>query len=238
VDPLAGSPWSAPGTVSGFVASAANATLLAFAAANQHPGTRALDIGCGAGRNLIPLAHHGWSILGVDLSLPMIEAARQRVAEERLGSRVCLTLSRMDALPVPDASADLIIAHGIWNLSRSGVEFRRGVAEAARAARPGAALFVFTFSRHTLPPEARPEPGEEFVFRQFSGQPQCFLTATQLLDELAAASFRPDDAVPLTEHNLPKSGSLRAGNVPVIFEAAFRFVGPVGFPGAMPISGG
>ena len=49
---------------------------------------------------------------------------------------------------------------------------------------PGGGLFVFTFSRHTLPPDTQPVPGESFVFTQFSGAPQCFLTEPQLLTEL------------------------------------------------------
>jgi hypothetical protein len=132
----------------------------------------------------------------------------------------------MDALPVADSSVDLIVAHGIWNLARSGEQFRGAVREAARVARRAAGLFVFTFSRHTLSEDARPVPGETFVFTQFSGQPQCFLTEAELLEELADAGFAPDPAVPLTEHNLPRPGSLRAGGPPVIYEAAFRFTGP------------
>ena len=102
-----------------------------------------LDIGCGAGRNAVPLALSGANVIGTDLSLPMLQAARDRTG----CSRLQLALAPMDALPVRDRSIDLIIAHGIWNLARSGAEFRRAVAEAARAALPGAALFVFTFSR-------------------------------------------------------------------------------------------
>jgi hypothetical protein len=56
----------------------------------------------------------------------------------------------MAPLPVPDASADFVVAHGIWNRARSSAEFRQAVADAGRAARPGAALFVFTFSRHDV----------------------------------------------------------------------------------------
>ena len=36
----------------------------------------------------------------------------------------------MESLPAPDAAFHLVVAHGIWNLARSGAEFRRGVAEA------------------------------------------------------------------------------------------------------------
>ena len=89
-------------------------------------------------------------------------------------------------------------------------------------ARPGAALFVFTFSRHTLPEDAEPVAGDAFVFTQFSGQPQCFLTGGQLVAELAAAGFTPDAAVPLTELNRPRAGAMAIGRAPVIYEAAFR----------------
>jgi hypothetical protein len=115
-----------------------------------------------------------------------------------------------------------VVAHGIWNLARSASEFRRGVAEAARVARPGAALFVFTFSRHTLPPGVQPVSGEAFVFTEFSGAPQCFLTETQLVSELAAAGFDRDPAVAFSEYNRPKPGQLRTGHAPVIYEGLFR----------------
>jgi hypothetical protein len=128
----------------------------------------------------------------------------------------------MHALPVPDAACDLIVAHGIWNLARSSSEFRAAVREAARAARNGAALFVFTFSRHTLPANAEPVRGETFVFTQFSGQPQCFLTDAELLGELADQGFRPDPFLPIREYNRPRPGALITVGGPVIYEAAFR----------------
>jgi hypothetical protein len=85
----------------------------------------------------------------------------------------------------------------------------------------GAALFVFTFSRNTLPADAEPVAGEPFVFTQFSGEPQCFLTSDQLIDEMAGAGFVREPAVPLQEYNRPRPGMLTSG-APVIYEAAFR----------------
>ncbi len=125
-DPLAGSPWSTPATVAGFVASLPNQTLLAMAAAERRraPGGRVIDIGCGAGRNAVPLAGQGWHVLGTDLSQPMLAAAVTRVAEVRAGRLQCV-LAPMDALPARTAGFTLIVAHGIWNLARSTAEFRR-----------------------------------------------------------------------------------------------------------------
>lgn len=218
-DPLRGSQWSDAGMVAGFARSPANEDLLAYASRKSAGRPlRVLDIGCGAGRNAVPLAATGHHVVGTDLSWPMIVTAHQRLESLQVAC------APMHALPVRDRSFDLIIAHGIWNLARSSSEFRAGVAEAARAAAPGASLFVFTFSRRTLADDAAAIAGEQFVFTQFSGTPQVFLTADQLRSELAAAGFVPDPDLPLRELNVPPPGALR-GRAPVIFQAGFLFKG-------------
>jgi ubiquinone/menaquinone biosynthesis C-methylase UbiE len=220
-DPLAGSPWSEARTVDGFVHSLPNTSLTDVAAAAFRPGHRLLDVGCGAGRNAVPLARAGWCVVGSDLSSAMLTAAARRVEAETLQNRVDLILAAMDSLPFGANTFDFVVAHGIWNLARSGQEFRSAVNEAARVARPGAPLFLFTFSRHTLADSAMPVEGESFVFTQFSGQPQCFLTAEQIVTELATAGFTADPSYPLRELNRPRTG-LRTTGAPVIYEAVFR----------------
>jgi SAM-dependent methyltransferase len=223
-DPLEGTPWSEAGTVAGFVQSAPNATLIRFAAAERSAGgRRLLDIGCGAGRNAVPLSQQGWTVTAVDLSWPMLRAAAGRAQPESPRRAPGLVLAPMELLPVQSATMDFVVAHGIWNLARSTAQFRAAVREAARVSRPGAALFVFTFSRSTLPPQAVPVPGEAFVFTEFSGAPQCFLTAEQLTEELAGEGFVQDRSTALIEHNRPPAGTLRFGGSPVIHEGIFRY---------------
>ena len=225
MDPLAGSSWSQPQTVAGFSKSPPNDRLMRVAADELKRLERgqAVDIGCGAGRNAVPLARQGWEVIGLDLSWPMVAAAAGRAAGERVTLDV--VLAPMEALPLRSHSADLIVAHGIWNLAPSSEVFRAAVREAARVARPGALCFVFTFSRHTLLPEARPVNGERLVFTDFSGGPQCFLTEAELDEEMAAAGFVRDPHVPLIEHNLPRPGAVRSG-APVIYEGGFRVQHP------------
>ncbi len=218
------SPWSAPGTVAGFEQAPPNAVLMSFAQEElqRAPGGTALDLGCGAGRNAVPLAQLGWKVVGIDDSQPMLDGAARRAREAGVEGRLDLMLAPMDQVPVRDGTCDLVIAHGIWNLARTAGEFRRALGEATRVVRPGAGLFVFTFSRNTFGPEVKPVPGEPFVFTEFSGSPQCFLTKEQLVSELGSAGFAPHAGVPFSEYNRPRSGTPRLGGLPVIYEAAFR----------------
>jgi SAM-dependent methyltransferase len=215
--------WDTPNVVEGFVRSPANQTLLQYAGRLRQVDSpvQVLDIGCGAGRNAVPLARAGFLVRGVDLSWPMIQAVSARNAAGRLQ----LAVATMDALPIADRSIDLIIAHGIWNLARSRDEFRRGLREAARVANPRARLFVFTFSRQTLPVFEQPVNGETFVYTRFSGEPQVFLTREQLINELSSVGFEPDPILPLRELNVPPPGQQRLGGPPIIFEGGFIYSG-------------
>jgi ubiquinone/menaquinone biosynthesis C-methylase UbiE len=216
--------WGDAPVVGSFSAAPANPTLVEFVRSEtrRQRELRVLDVGCGAARNMVPIASLAALLVGIDLAAPMLEAARRRLAGTDAAASVVLLRSAMDRLPLRAASVDLVVAHGIWNLARSGTEFRAAVAEAARVARPGSGLFLFTFSRTTLPAEARPIAGETFVFSEFSGEPQCFLDAAQLTEELARAGFDSDPAVPLAERNRPRPGPALTRGGPVVYEGTFR----------------
>lgn len=218
--------WEDAGVVRGFSTAAANEVLLDYVRGElaRRPGLSVLDVGCGAARNAVPMAAAGAAVIGTDVASPMLEAARSRVEAAGLTDRVTLIRAPMDALPLGDASIDLVVAHGVWNLARSAAELRRAIAEAARVARPGAGLFVFTFSRATLPRDARPVPGESLVFTQFAGEPQCFLSEAELRAELLRAGFEKDPPGPLTEYNRPVAGLTLTHGGPVILEGTFRIV--------------
>lgn len=161
-------------------------------------------------------------VVAIDVAWPMLTAARQRAEAAGVAASIALVRAQMDELPLKDASVDLVVAHGIWNLARSGPEFRRAIAEAARVARPGAGLFLFTFSRATLAPSDQPVPGEAFVFTQFAGEPQCFLTESQLTEELLQAGFQKDPPGPLAERNRPPARAMLARSGPVVYEGTYR----------------
>ena len=73
----------------------------------------------------------------------------------------------------------------------------------------------------SLPPHLHPVAGETFVYTEFAGEPQCFLTEEQVIEELGAAGFEQDGAVPLRELNRP-ARQLTVPSGPVIWEGTFR----------------
>lgn len=215
--------WEDPRTVAGFTSGMPNLELLAFARRFLEPARRprVLDVGGGAARNAIPLAALGFDVVVTDLSVPMLDAARRLLRASVKPLTVELVLAPMARLPFRDRSFELVVAHGVWNLARSGAELRSALDEAARVARPGAGLFLFTFSRTTLPPDARPDPGETFVYSSWNGEPACFLTEVEIVAELARVGFVRDGDEPLKELNVPRHGELPRSGPPVIYEGTF-----------------
>ena len=58
-----------------------------------------VDIGCGAGRNTIPLAASGWRIVATDLSAPMLVAARDRAHAAGVQAHVAIALAPIKLAP-------------------------------------------------------------------------------------------------------------------------------------------
>ena len=96
---------------------------LAAAEALNRVGGRILDVGVGTGLEL-PMFSGAKSIVGIDLSAPMLEIGRKRVAE--LGLKNVESLLVMDAmnLEFPDASAFLYEQFGHGFLSRRVIDVK------------------------------------------------------------------------------------------------------------------
>lgn len=115
---------------------------------------RIVDIGCGPGAASVPLAlATGGSVLGVDTHRPFLEQLRAAAALAGVAGRVTALAARMQDLPLPDGSADLLWAEG----SAYVMGFDAALASWRRLLAPGGAL-VLTEAEWTTPdphPEAR-----------------------------------------------------------------------------------
>ena len=102
-----------------------DATVESFAGVANHwtlgriePGQVVLDLGCGAGTDLLIAAQMtgpGGRVIGVDMTQSMLERARASAEEMGLGS-VELHESLIESLPLVDASVDVVISNGVIDL--------------------------------------------------------------------------------------------------------------------------
>src|SRR5690606_25989816 len=80
------------------------------------PGERLIDLGCGSGRlarKLAPLLQPPGSYLGLDVSPSLLERARREVAGSPHASAFQFELVQDPRLPVPDRSADWVVAFSV-----------------------------------------------------------------------------------------------------------------------------
>jgi SAM-dependent methyltransferase len=100
------------------------------------PG-RALDLGCGAGRNAVWLAERGWRVTAVDYSDVALDIARARSAAR--GVDVEWIAADVVAWTPPSRAFDLVC---VLYVQLPPAERRRLLARAVDAVRPGGTLLV------------------------------------------------------------------------------------------------
>ena len=101
------------------------ATVASFAGVANHwalgrvePGATVLDLGCGAGTDLLiaaQMAGPSGRAIGVDMTTAMLDRARASAAELGLAN-VELHESLIESLPLEDASVDVVISNGVIDL--------------------------------------------------------------------------------------------------------------------------
>lgn len=118
-------------------------------------GSTVLDLGCGAGMDMLLAARRTGEtgkVIGIDFSAAMLERAARALAENH-AQNVELRLADAEQLPLEDRSVDVALANGIFNLNpQRDLIFR----ELARVVKAGGAVYASELVlREPLPAEDR-----------------------------------------------------------------------------------
>jgi SAM-dependent methyltransferase len=105
-------------------------------------GKRVLEVGCGAGTDLVRFAKGGAIVTGVDLSSAAIELARTNFSQQGLSAD--LREADGEHLPFPDDTFDCVYAHGVVQYTAND---RALVDECRRVLKPGGAAVFQVYNR-------------------------------------------------------------------------------------------
>lgn len=127
--------------------------LITQAAAAVNPrATHSLDIGCGAGNYTLKLLQviPNLNVTLVDLSLPMLERAVERIRPETKG---VITTFQADirALELGLDAYDIILAAAVFHHLRGEDEWQAVFSKCYAALKPGGSLWISDLIRHDLP---------------------------------------------------------------------------------------
>ena len=112
-----------------------------FAMGELAAGERVVDVGSGGGIDSLIAARMvgpNGAVVGIDMTPAMLAKARTAAAESGLDN-VEFREAYMEALPVPDGWADVVISNGVLNLTP---DKQKTVGEMFRVLRPGGRLQI------------------------------------------------------------------------------------------------
>ena len=110
---------------------------------------RVLDIGCGAGNNTIKLSHYvsPFDCDLVDLSLPMLERARERISEINTGN-IKIFQGDFRVIDFPEQGYDVIIAAAVFHHLRDEQDWESTFRKIYRLTALGGSVWVSDLVSH------------------------------------------------------------------------------------------
>jgi ubiquinone/menaquinone biosynthesis C-methylase UbiE len=111
---------------------------------DAYAGKQLLEIGCGAGIDLVRFARCGAITTGVDLAETSIELARKNFENNQLASKFYIMDG--EALDFPDLAFDVVYAHGVLQYTADPGQM---IQEIHRVLRPGGEAILMVYNKYS-----------------------------------------------------------------------------------------
>ncbi|HEY3688328.1 MAG TPA: SIP domain-containing protein [Streptosporangiaceae bacterium] len=125
-----------------------------------------LDAGCGTGEHTILLTERGYDVLGVDASVPAVEAARANAAGRGVAARFAVADALRLSADVGAGAYDTVLDSALFHIF-GDADRERYVAELRRVCRPRGRVFVLALSDEG--PGFGPEVSDTVIRTAFTG---------------------------------------------------------------------
>lgn len=109
-----------------------------------YAGKQVLEVGCGVGLDLTRFARGGARVAGIDISQTAIDLARRNFAQQGLDAD--LRVMNGEALAFPDATFDMVYAHGVLQYTADPEQMTR---EILRVLRPSGQVILMVYNRYS-----------------------------------------------------------------------------------------
>ena len=111
---------------------------------SSYRGKSLLEVGCGAGIDLVRFAGAGAVVTGIDLSNTAIDLARRNI--EQHGLPASLYVMDGEAMQFSENSFDVVYAHGVLQYT---ADAKKMAAEIHRVVKPGGEVIVMVYNRNS-----------------------------------------------------------------------------------------
>ena len=111
---------------------------------STYQGKSLLEVGCGAGIDLVRFARAGAIVTGIDLSATAVELARKNI--EQNGLNADLWVMNGESMQFPDNSFDVVYAHGVLQYTAN---IEKMMAEIHRVVKPGGEVVMMVYNRNS-----------------------------------------------------------------------------------------
>ena len=111
---------------------------------SSYAGKSLLEVGCGAGIDLVRFARAGAIVTGIDLSETAINLAHRNIEQNGLSAN--LLVMNGECMQFPDNTFDVVYAHGVLQYT---ADTGKMIAEIHRVLKPGGQAIMMVYNRNS-----------------------------------------------------------------------------------------